>query len=141
MDFLSQIQEIFSLNEENPAEYSPLVLAYIGDGVYDLIVRSLLISQGNMPVDKLNRKASLMCRASAQAALLQAIAELLTEEESAIARRGRNAKSYTKAKNATMSEYRHATGMEALCGYLYLKKQYERLFCLVQEGMKRTDLL
>lgn len=140
-ELLWQIRKTFSLNELPANEYSPLVLAYIGDGIFDLVIRTILVSQGNMQVDKLNRQASAICRASAQATMAFAIAPLLTEQETSVYRRGRNARSFTKAKNATMADYRHATGLEALCGYLYLNGETERLMSLLYEGLNRTDLL
>ena len=128
---LEQIQQKFLLKQMPAKEYSPLVLAYIGDGIYDMIVRTIFVSYGNTQVDKLNK----------QAAIAFAIAPLLTEEETSAYRRGRNARSFTKAKNATMSDYRHATGLEALCGYLYLNGEMERLLDLLSEGFVRTGVL
>ena len=138
---LEQIQQKFLLKQMPAKEYSPLVLAYIGDGIYDMIVRTIFVSYGNTQVDKLNKQASNVCRASSQAAIAFAIAPLLTEEETSAYRRGRNARSFTKAKNATMSDYRHATGLEALCGYLYLNGEMERLLDLLSEGFVRTGVL
>ena len=114
---LEQIQQKFLLKQMPAKEYSPLVLAYIGDGIYDMIVRTIFVSHGNTQVDKLNKQASSAYR------------------------RGRNARSFTKAKNATMSDYRHATGLEALCGYLYLNGEMERLLDLLSEGFVRTGVL
>lgn len=139
--FLGQIRNLFGLPEVDASMLSPLVLAYIGDGVYEMAVRTILVSGGNIPVNKMNAKASCIVRASAQAAIIHAVADELTEEEAAVYRRGRNAKSYTVAKNATMSDYRHATGLEALCGYLYLKESYGRLLFLLKSGMTRTNIL
>ena len=138
---LYQISERFSLKEIGAQEYSPLVLAYVGDGIFEIIIRTIIVTQGNMQVDKLNKRASQICKASAQAAMAFAIAPLLTEEENAVYRRGRNAKSFTKAKNATMSDYRHATGLEALCGYLYLKGQTDRLLELLAKGLEGAKLM
>ena len=129
---LEQIQqEIFIFIKADACKGKfTLVLAYIGDGIYDMIVRTIFVSYGNTQVDKLNKQASNVCRASSQAAIAFSIAPLLTEEETSAYRRGRNARSFTKAKNATMSDYRHATGLEALCGYLYLNGEMERLLDL-----------
>ncbi len=138
---LDQICQKFSLKQMPAHEYSPLVLAYIGDGIYDMVVRTIFVSRGNTQVDKLNKQASGVCRASSQAAIAFAIAPLLTEAETSAYRRGRNARSFTKAKNATMSDYRHATGLEALCGYLYLNGETERLLDLLLEGFLRTGIL
>ena len=137
---LEQIQQKFLLKQMPAKEYSPLVLAYIGDGIYDMIVRTIFVSHGNTQVDKLNKQASSVCRASSQAAIAFAIAPLLTEEEQAVYKRGRNAKSFTMAKNATMSDYRKATGFEALMGYLYLQDEFERLVELVKAGVEGLNL-
>ena len=112
-------------------------MAYIGDGVYELIIRSILVGKGNCPVNKLHRKSSSLVKASAQAELIHNIMEDLTEEEKTIYKRGRNAKSYTTAKNATMIDYRTATGLEALVGYLYLTEQMDRLLILIKTGLSR----
>ena len=112
-------------------------MAYIGDGVYELIIRSILVGKGNCPVNKLHRKSSSLVKASAQAELIYSIMEDLTEEEKTIYKRGRNAKSYTTAKNATMIDYRTATGLEALVGYLYLTEQMDRLLILIKTGLSR----
>ncbi|WNV57131.1 ribonuclease III domain-containing protein [Oscillospiraceae bacterium NTUH-002-81] len=114
--------------------YSPLTLAYIGDAAYELVVRTFLVDQGNSRPDKLHRKASSMVKAAAQAAMAEALKDSLTEEELSVYRRGRNAKSPTMAKNASMSDYRKATGFEALMGYLYLKGEQKRLIDLVYAG-------
>ncbi len=140
-ELLDQIRQKFVLKQMPAHEYSPLVLAYIGDGIYDMVVRTIFVSRGNTQVDKLNKQASGVCRASSQAAIAFAIAPLLTEEEASAYRRGRNARSFTKAKNATMSDYRHATGLEALCGYLYLNGETNRLLDLLLEGFLRTGVL
>lgn len=141
ISFAEAVRNTFALPEADAGMYSPLVLAYLGDGVYEMIVRTVLVSRGNIQVNKLNAKATALVKASAQAALIHAVADELTEEEAAVYRRGRNAKSYTKAKHATMSDYRHATGLEALCGYLYLKGAYERLTVLIRKGLEGAELL
>lgn len=101
---------------------------------YELVVRTFLVDQGNSRPDKLHRKASSMVKAAAQAAMAEALKDSLTEEELSVYRRGRNAKSPTMAKNASMSDYRKATGFEALMGYLYLKGEQKRLIDLVYAG-------
>ena len=126
---LEQIQQKFLLKQMPAKEYSPLVLAYIGDGIYDMIVRTIFVSYGNTQVDKLNKQASNVCRASSQAAIAFAIAPLLTEEETSAYRRGRNARSFTKAKNATMSDYRHATGLEAMVRWSVCLIFFQRALC------------
>lgn len=131
-----EMSKAFDLNDVNVSEYSPLTLAYIGDCVYELIIRSRLVYQGNAPVNKLNKKASDLAKAKTQADMIEGILSELTQEEEAAYRRGRNAHSFTKAKNATTGEYRKATGFEALIGYLYLQKRFERIMEIVQMGFR-----
>ena len=111
----------------NPKEYSPLALAYIGDSVFDILVRKMLLARGNMPVNKLHKLAKGYVNAGSQAKMYVFLEDKLTEEELAVMKRGRNAKSYTTAKNQSVTDYRHATGLEALFGYLYLKGDNERI--------------
>jgi len=132
------IVEAFNLGQTNPKAYSPLALAYIGDGIYDLVIRSIVVASGNISANGLHQKTSKMVKASAQSAMIEVIKEELTEEEMSIFKRGRNAKSTTMAKNASMSDYRRATGFEALMGYLYLKNQFERIVELVKMSLERT---
>ena len=106
---------------------SPLTLAFMGDTVFDLFVRERLICQANRPVNKLHKEATTMVKASAQAAAAQKIMPLLTEEELSVFKRGRNAHTNHKAKNATEGDYHYATGLEALFGYLYLSGEKDRL--------------
>lgn len=111
--------------------YSPLVLAYIGDAVYEAYVRCHIVSAGNMPVHKLHKAATGFVKAKAQSDLMEKILPLLTEEETAVFKRGRNAKSATSPKNADIVDYRRATGFEALVGYLYIAKKKDRLIELL----------
>lgn len=138
IEFLQYLDEKMELPDPDMREYSPLVLAYMGDAVYELVIRTVLVKKKNIQVQKLHKKASSLVKAQAQAELINRIMPLLTEEELTVYKRGRNAKSYTKAKNATMLDYRKATGMEALTGYLYLKKDTNRLLDLVWEGLKEV---
>ena len=115
------------------SQYSPLSLAWIGDTVYDLIIRSILLEKGNRKPDQLHRMASAIVNARAQAALMRKIRHKLSDQEQQIYRRGRNAKPAHKAKNADMAEYLEATAFECLVGWLYLTRQYERLLALVRE--------
>ena len=119
--------------------YSPLVLAYLGDGVYELIIRSKVVNMGNMQVNKMHKKSASLVKAQTQASMIRLLEPDLTKEELAIFKRGRNAKSVTMAKHATMAEYRMATGMEALVGYLYLSEQFERLLELISLGLKKIE--
>jgi len=112
---------------ENPSAYPVLTLAYIGDAVFEIYVRSMLISCKNIPVNRLHREATAYVKASAQSGYMEIISERLTDEELAAYKRGRNAHSKTSAKNADILDYRRATGFEALIGYLYVKGEKERL--------------
>lgn len=123
------------LPEIDPKTYSPLGLAYIGDAVYEIAVRTLVISEGNMSVNKYHKKSSSLVKASAQAGVYDNIKEKLTDEEAAVYKRGRNAKSATAAKNASIVEYRMATGVEALIGYLYLSGRTARALELIKIGL------
>jgi ribonuclease-3 family protein len=126
------IKALLKLPETDIKTYSPLTLAFIGDSIFDLIIRTCVVENGNAPVNKLHRRASKLVSAPAQAQLYHLIKDQLTEEESAIFKRGRNAKSFTSAKNAGVVEYRTATGLEALMGYLYLTDRMKRLIELIK---------
>ena len=132
--------EAFHLEEKDLRTYSPLTLAYIGDGVYELVIRTVLVKKGNCPVNQLHRKARSLVKAASQSAMMEFIEPMLTEEEHSVYRRGRNAHSPTMAKHATMADYRRATGFEALMGYLYLKEDFCRIVELVRAGI-REDLI
>ncbi len=126
--------------KQNPIEsYSPLTLAYIGDAVYEVVIRTLVISDGNTQVNKLHKRASYYVKANTQAEIIKLLMDELTEEELHYYKRGRNAKSYTSAKNASIGDYRMATGFEALVGYLYLTNQSTRMIELVKDGLKLLE--
>ena len=131
------IKESFNLKEVDIRTYSPLALAYMGDAVYDLVFRTAVVQKGNTSAHKLHIQATRYVKAPAQAELADAIIEKLTAQEFAVYKRGKNAKPYTMAKNATLAEYKKATGLEALMGYLYLTDQMERALCLIQTGLER----
>ncbi len=135
---IKYLKEQFALSEIDIRTYSPLVLAYIGDGIYELMVRTVLVGQGNRQASTLHKKASSYVKASTQSAMILAVQEELTEEEHQVYKRGRNAKTVTMAKHASMHDYRHATGFEALMGYLYLTNQNKRMIDLIKMGMERT---
>ena len=133
--FDSYMQELFQLKEVDIKSYSPLTLAYIGDGIYDLIIRTLVINKGDKQVQKLHLETSALVNAGTQSKMMRVLQEHLTEEEHAVYKRGRNAKSVSPAKNQSVTDYRRATGFEALLGYLYLKKDWERILTLVKMGL------
>jgi len=138
IDLMAAMREEFGLEEVDIRTYSPLVLAYIGDGIYDLVIRSLLVGKGNTQANKLHKRASMLVNAAAQSAMFERIKEELTEEEFQVFKRGRNANSATMAKHASMSDYRRATGFEALMGYLYLSGNLQRLLELVKLGLEEV---
>ncbi|GFI30664.1 mini-ribonuclease 3 [Lachnospiraceae bacterium] len=129
--------EKFGMKQADIRSYSPLTLAYIGDGIYDLVIRSMMVAKGNAHVNDLHRRTSKLVKAHAQSELIGLLQPELTEEELAVYRRGRNAKSFTMAKNATVADYRRATGFEALMGYLYLEDQMDRMMELILTGLKK----
>ena len=135
----SYIKEQFGISEVDIRTYSPLTLAYIGDGIFDLVIRSVVVGKGNTRAGELHKRTSQIVKAHTQAEMIEKLFPMLTEEEAEVYRRGRNAKSPTMAKNATMSDYRKATGFEALMGYLYLKDEFERLVELVLCGLEHYD--
>lgn len=124
----------------DPGTYSPLVLAYIGDGVYEVMIRTKMINHGSLQVNKLHKRSSELVKAGSQARLIKLIEDALTEEEHAVYKRGRNAKSGACAKNASMIDYRTATGLEALVGWLFLREEFDRMAYLVSLGLERMGV-
>ena len=136
---LGYLKETFELEYQDIRTYSPLTLAYIGDAIYELVIRTILVEKGNTQVNKLHKRASRLVKASSQSAMIEKLKPYLTEEEMGVFKRGRNAKAATMAKNATMSDYRRATGFEALMGYLYLTEQWERMLELMKTCLLYTS--
>lgn len=137
-DLFSQIQENFGKTSLQPEQYSALALAYIGDGVYDLMIRTIVIDLGNGKVKDFHRITSGIVKAASQAKLMHVIEAELDEQELAMYKHGRNAKSATSAKNASIVDYRIATGFETLIGYLYLSHRMDRAMELVKLGLQKT---
>lgn len=135
------INEKFDITSKDIRTYSPLTLAYIGDAVYDLVVRSVLVNRGNTAVNNLHKRASAIVKAPTQAQVAASIMDDLTDEEKDIYRRGRNSKPHTKAKNASTIEYLEATGLEAVVGFLYLKGDMDRALNLIRLGLERNNLV
>lgn len=133
------MREVMDLKEVNIETYSPLTLAYIGDSVYDLIIKTMVVNEGNRQVKKLHQVTSKMVQASAQSEMMRVLQEILTEEEHAVYKRGRNAKSVSPAKNQSLTDYRRATGFEALMGWLYLKNDWKRIVDLIKIGLEHLD--
>lgn len=111
---------------------SPLTLAYIGDAIFELIVRTYLVTDKERPVQRYHNKCSSIVNAVAQKNFYAKIEPMLTEEEKSVYRRGRNAKAYTVPRHTSPHDYRIATGFEAVCGYLYLTGQMTRLLEIVR---------
>ncbi len=133
------IRAEFSIPERKLSTMTPQALAYLGDAVYDLVIRTVIVDRDNRSAKRMTREASGYARASAQADLIKSIESELNEEEYDIYRRGRNANPGTKARHATMGEYRLATGFEALLGYLYLKGETGRLLSLIHRGWDKLN--
>lgn len=132
----SLIKDLSGEITENIREYSPLTLAFIGDGVYELFVRTLIVKNTNAPANQLHKRCVQYVKAEGQCEAFERIEPLLTEEELSIFKRGRNTKVNTKSKNAGLAEYKKATGLEALVGYLYVTGQIARLEELMKRAIK-----
>jgi len=137
---LEAIKREFDCREIDIRTYSPLTLAYIGDAVYDLVIRTIVVERGNTSANNLHKKTVRYVNAVTQARMIEALKDVLSEEERTIYKRGRNAKSHTSAKNASVIDYRKATGFEALCGYLYLTGRQERMLALIKIAIARVGL-
>lgn len=140
MEFIEVLLKELHIEMTEDAKTLPaLDLAYIGDNVYETANRLLALSKGGRQVEKLHKECSHRASAITQAKIADALYETFTEEEQGVYTRGRNAKVYTKAKNATIIEYHKATGLEALIGYLFLKKEYERMAEIIAKGFALSD--
>ncbi|CAG7595018.1 Mini-ribonuclease 3 [Peptoniphilus tyrrelliae] len=127
--------EVKNYKESEVRELSPLALAYIGDACFEILVRSEILDARKNP-NKLHRESIRFVRAKSQRELIEKVEDKLTEEEMKIFKRGRNAKSHTVPKNADPIDYRMATGLEALFGYLYLLKRYDRIREIFEEMIR-----
>lgn len=138
---LENIKSAFELEGARPNEYSPLTLAFIGDSIYGILVKTVIVLRGNCPANDLNAKSVKYVKAVSQAQIVDFYSDndILTEEEANILRRGRNAKASSTAKNASVGDYRKATGLEALFGYLFLKGNNDRMIELLKFGMDMLD--
>lgn len=140
LSLLLQIKKEFECEDVDIRTYSPLTLAYIGDGIYDLIIRTVVVERGNRAAANLHKKTIKFVNAATQAAMIEAVMEELSEEEKGVYRRGRNAKSYSSAKNASIGDYRKATGFEALLGYLYLQERMDRIIRIVKTALRKLEI-
>ncbi|MED9929784.1 Mini-ribonuclease 3 [Wujia chipingensis] len=133
------MEESVKTEQVNAYQYSPLALAYMGDSILDLLVKKYFVTHSNMQPHKYHVEVSKIVKAVNQADYIDQIMEELSEDELDVYKRGRNTNTHSKAKNATMGQYRKATGLEALYGYLYLKGDMDRLQYFV-DGMIRQYL-
>lgn len=139
-NFRREILTVFPQKAADIRTYSPLALAFLGDGIYSAIVRTIVVSKGNRQAQKLHDATGRLVSARAQARIGDAIRELLTPEEERVYHRGLNANPGHHARNASMDEYLKATALETLCGYLYLQDKTGRFLELLQEGMQRAGM-
>ena len=121
------IHEFLSKSRIPTGERGTLSLAYIGDSVFQFLVKNMLLSSGDLPVAELNKRVNKLVCASSQAEMYHKIKDILTDTELSVLKRGRNASTSSRAKHASVSDYRHATGIETLFGFLYLEGQIDRL--------------
>ena len=140
LSLLEKMKQEFACEEKDIRTYSPLTLAFVGDCVFDLIIRTIIVERANRSPHDLHKMKSAIVKAKTQAELGEAIQELLDDEEQSVYRRGRNAKSGTTAKNASVGDYRKATALEALLGYLFLKNQEDRILFLVKAGLEKLSI-
>lgn len=139
-NLLQDIHAFFPCEEKDIRSYSALKLAYLGDAVFEIIIRTLIMEKTSGPVKHLHKHASELVNASSQAKMILAIQEELTEEELVMYRHGRNAKTSSVAKHADIHDYRNATGLEALFGYLYLTGQTYRAVELLKKALEHLEI-
>ncbi len=139
-DLAGLIREQYGLPKTDLRMMPSLTLALMGDCVYELVIRSLVVQEHGGSIKDLNRRKVSLVKAEAQAAILHVIEPDLTEEELAVYKRGRNAKTNSTAKNQSLTDYHTATGLEALCGYLYLSGRMDRVLDLVKKGITNGSI-
>lgn len=124
-----------SLSKEDVLMLSPLQLAYVGDAVYELLVRTYILERGSK-VNELHRESTKFVKAKSQSDIIHGVSHILFEDEISYVKKGRNAKSHTSPKNANLSDYKYATGLECLFGYLYLNGKDNRIEEIFREVIK-----
>lgn len=140
LSLLDKIKKTFDCDNVDVRTYSPLTLAFMGDCVFEIVIRSIVVERGNRQAGSLHKAKTAVVNAKVQARMIEALMEELTEEERAVYKRGRNAKPHTVAKNASVNDYRKATGLEALFGYLYLNGQEDRILELTKRGLELVNI-
>ena len=137
---LRRITETFPGKQQDIRMYSPLTLAYIGDAVYEMVIRTIVVGRANRPANALHHIAVKYVSANAQSRIAQALMDHFTEEEQSVYRRGKNSKPHTTAKSASVADYLKATGFEAVIGHLYLTGRMDRVLELVREGLELAGM-
>ncbi|MBR6228529.1 MAG: ribonuclease III [Eubacterium sp.] len=138
---LKSIEKCFEITEREPDQIGPLKLAYLGDAVYELIVRTILMDSRDRSVKKMNKAAQDLVNATTQARIAEAIEPKLDETEVAVFHRGRNAKNNSMSKHSDIHDYRIATGLESLFGYWYMSGKLDRAVTLLQSAAHELKLL
>ncbi len=141
LSIIKEIHQQFGETKNDIRVYSPLTFAYIGDAVYEMVIRTLVVEKGQQAVHALHKQTTKIVCAATQAAMIDALQDIMTPEEQDIFRRGKNSKINSSAKNMSLEDYRKATGFEAVCGYLYLQGQTARIVEMVRTGLDRLELM
>lgn len=139
-DLRLELHTAFGAEAADINTYSPLTFAYIGDAVFEIIIRTLIVEKGQRTLQTLHKHTTKIVRAETQAKMIEAVFDQLSEEERNIYRRGKNTKINSAAKNASLSDYRKATGFEALCGYLFLKDDTQRIIAIIKEALTLLEI-
>ena len=138
-DLPGKIKEQFDIKDTDINTYNPLTLAFIGDSVYETIVRTIVVTKGNKSVNALAKDKNRLVNAKTQSRIAEILTEYYTEEEADIYRRGKNAKTANHSKSAAYSEYHRATGLEAVFGYLYLTGRLDRCLELLKTALEKIE--
>lgn len=139
-DMLSEVRAAVGGGKTDIRTYSPLTFAYIGDAVFEIIIRTIMVDKGQRPLNALHGQATKIVCAETQAKMADAAYDALSDEERDIYRRGKNAKINSAAKNASLADYKKATGLETLCGYLFLKGDTERIIAIIKKAMELLQI-
>jgi len=140
-DIISSMRKDFDIKPMDVMTLNPLVLAYIGDAVYEAYIRTMLVINVRTNVNMLHKMSIKYVKAKAQSDIVHRISDKLTQDEQDVVRRGRNAKSATVPKHAEVTDYRYSTGFEALIGYLYLVNNLERLMEILRISVEEQIIL
>jgi len=140
-DIISSMRKDFDIKPMDVLNLNPLVLAYIGDAVYEVYIRTMLVINIKTNVNTLHKMSVKYVKAKSQSDIVHRIADKLTQDEQDVVRRGRNAKSATVPKHAEVTDYRYSTGFEALIGYLYLVNSLERLMEILRISVEEQIIL